>query len=206
VRANTTLGLNSVDRNLGDLFHLYGASRWQVLTRLKLPSALPYMLAYDGKIIVIRDVRETRHLGAETKQISIFMSPFNVHVNRVPCSGRVKEVLHNKGAAADLMKPRYRMKISRWYTKQNMAIFLSGRLLPSPRAVCRKKGDVLDRGERYGVIKFISGGHLSAEDVEVKVKIDDAVKVRRCQELKSSSTSRDNQLYTPRSSAPVPMV
>ena len=44
VLANTTLGLNSVDRNLGDLFHLYGASRWQVLTRLKLPSALPYML------------------------------------------------------------------------------------------------------------------------------------------------------------------
>ncbi|HVG50405.1 MAG TPA: ABC transporter permease [Xanthobacteraceae bacterium] len=44
VLANTTLGLNSVDHNLGDLFHLYGASRWQVLTRLKLPSALPYML------------------------------------------------------------------------------------------------------------------------------------------------------------------
>ena len=44
VLANTTLGLNSVDRNLGDLFHLYGASRWQVLMRLKLPSALPYML------------------------------------------------------------------------------------------------------------------------------------------------------------------
>jgi NitT/TauT family transport system permease protein len=44
VLANTTLGLNSVDRNLGDLFHLFGASRWQILTRLKLPSALPYML------------------------------------------------------------------------------------------------------------------------------------------------------------------
>jgi NitT/TauT family transport system permease protein len=44
VLANTTLGLNSVDRNLGDLFALYGGSRWQVLTRLKLPSALPYIL------------------------------------------------------------------------------------------------------------------------------------------------------------------
>ena len=42
--ANTTLGLNSVDRNLGDLFELYGASRLAVLVRLKLPSALPYML------------------------------------------------------------------------------------------------------------------------------------------------------------------
>jgi NitT/TauT family transport system permease protein len=44
VLANTTLGLNSVDRNLADLFRLYGASRGQVLLRLKLPSALPYIL------------------------------------------------------------------------------------------------------------------------------------------------------------------
>ena len=44
VLANTTLGLNSVDRNLAALFKLYGASRRQVLWRLKLPSALPYML------------------------------------------------------------------------------------------------------------------------------------------------------------------
>jgi NitT/TauT family transport system permease protein len=44
VLANTTLGLNSVDRNLRDLFSLYGATRWQVLWNLKLPSALPAML------------------------------------------------------------------------------------------------------------------------------------------------------------------
>jgi NitT/TauT family transport system permease protein len=44
VLANTTLGLNSVDHNLADLFRLYGATRWQVLTRLKLPAALPYIL------------------------------------------------------------------------------------------------------------------------------------------------------------------
>jgi NitT/TauT family transport system permease protein len=45
VLANTTLGLNSVDRNLADLFHLYGATRLQVLTELKLPGALPHILA-----------------------------------------------------------------------------------------------------------------------------------------------------------------
>jgi NitT/TauT family transport system permease protein len=44
VLANTTLGLNSVDRNLADLFRLYGAARWQVLCRLELPAALPYVL------------------------------------------------------------------------------------------------------------------------------------------------------------------
>jgi NitT/TauT family transport system permease protein len=45
VLANTTLGLNSVDRNLLDLFRLYGASRWQILRYLKLPAALPHILA-----------------------------------------------------------------------------------------------------------------------------------------------------------------
>ena len=45
VLANTTLGLNSVDHNLADLFRLYGASRRQVLWELKIPSALPSMLA-----------------------------------------------------------------------------------------------------------------------------------------------------------------
>jgi NitT/TauT family transport system permease protein len=44
VLANTTLGLNSVDRNLAELFRLYGATKWQVLRDLKLPAALPYML------------------------------------------------------------------------------------------------------------------------------------------------------------------
>jgi NitT/TauT family transport system permease protein len=44
VLANTTLGLNSVDQNLADLFRLYGASRLQVLQRLKLPAAMPYIL------------------------------------------------------------------------------------------------------------------------------------------------------------------
>ena len=45
VLANTTLGLNSIDRNLADLFALYGTSRGQRLWNLKLPSALlPYIL------------------------------------------------------------------------------------------------------------------------------------------------------------------
>jgi len=45
VLANTTLGLNSVDHNIAALFELYHASRWRVLWSLKLPSALPQMLA-----------------------------------------------------------------------------------------------------------------------------------------------------------------
>lgn len=45
ILANTTLGLRSADHNLVDLFKLYGASRWQILTKLQLPGALPYLLS-----------------------------------------------------------------------------------------------------------------------------------------------------------------
>ena len=44
ILANTTLGLNSADHNLVDLFQLYGASRWQTLLHLRLPAAMPYFL------------------------------------------------------------------------------------------------------------------------------------------------------------------
>jgi NitT/TauT family transport system permease protein len=43
--SNTTLGLNSADRNLADLFRLYGASPWQTMALLRIPTALPYFLA-----------------------------------------------------------------------------------------------------------------------------------------------------------------
>jgi NitT/TauT family transport system permease protein len=45
ILSNTTLGLRSADHNLIDLFRLHGASGWQILFRLKLPSALPYVLS-----------------------------------------------------------------------------------------------------------------------------------------------------------------
>jgi NitT/TauT family transport system permease protein len=44
ILSNTTLGLNSADHNLRDLFDLYGASRWQTLLHLRLPAAMPYFL------------------------------------------------------------------------------------------------------------------------------------------------------------------
>jgi NitT/TauT family transport system permease protein len=45
ILSNTILGLNSADRNLVDLFRLYGASRWQMLRYLRMPGALPYFFA-----------------------------------------------------------------------------------------------------------------------------------------------------------------
>ncbi|MCB1834199.1 MAG: ABC transporter permease [Geminicoccaceae bacterium] len=44
ILSNTTLGLNSADHNLRSLFELYGATRWQALRHLRIPSAMPYFL------------------------------------------------------------------------------------------------------------------------------------------------------------------
>ena len=136
----------------------------------------------DGRISVIRDVREIRHLGAEMKQISIFMSPFNVHVNRAPCDGRVKTVQHNRGSffaaykdEASVRNENIEMVLETSYGDvlvRQVAGFIAR------RAVCRKRvGDVLRRGERYGVIKFSSRVDVYLpKDVEINVRINDSVK------------------------------
>ena len=43
--SNTLMGLNSVDKNMGDLFQLYNASKWQTMWKLRIPAAMPYMMS-----------------------------------------------------------------------------------------------------------------------------------------------------------------
>ncbi|RPI37881.1 MAG: phosphatidylserine decarboxylase family protein [Nitrospiraceae bacterium] len=151
----------------------------------------------DGRIIVIRDVREERYLKADVKQISIFMSPLNVHVNRAPCDGKVKRVRHNKGRFLAAYKDEASVR------NENIEMVLEteyGDILVrqvagfvARRAVCRKEvGDELKRGERYGVIKFSSRVDVYLpKDVEVKVKMNDSVKAGETviAGLKNSRTS-----------------
>ena len=51
----------------------------------------------DGKVVTIEEVYEDEVLQTKCIQMSIFMSPFNVHVNRFPLGGKVKAAIHNKG-------------------------------------------------------------------------------------------------------------
>jgi len=135
----------------------------------------------DGRVIVVKDVREPEYLNADTKQISIFMSPFNVHVNRAPCSGRVKKVKHNKGKFMAAYKDEASIR------NENIGMVLEtayGDILVrqvagfvARRAVCRKKeGDLLSAGERYGIIKFSSRVDVYLpKDAVVEVKPGDKV-------------------------------
>ncbi|MFZ6016131.1 MAG: phosphatidylserine decarboxylase family protein [Nitrospirota bacterium] len=136
----------------------------------------------DGKVILIKDVYEEDYLKANSKEISIFMSPINVHVNRAPCNGNVSIVKYSPGRFMRAYKDSASIK------NENIVMVLDGkegRVLVrqvagfiARRAVCRVKvGDVLRRGERYGLIKF--GSRLDVylpEDSVIKVKLGDKVK------------------------------
>lgn len=136
----------------------------------------------DGKVILIKDIHESEHLNADMKEVSIFMSPFDVHVNRSPCDAKVKTVKHTKGCFMAAYKDDASIR------NENIAMVLEtkyGDILVrqvagfvARRAVCRKyEGDILMRGERYGIIKFSSRLDVYLpKDTDIKVKLGDKVK------------------------------
>lgn len=90
ILSNTTLGLNSADHNLMNLFQLYKASRWQTLLYLRLPSALPYFLGglrISGGLALIGAVVAEFVAGTGGTQsgiaYQILMSSFNLQIPRM---------------------------------------------------------------------------------------------------------------------------
>ena len=88
--SNTTLGLNSVDKNLSDMFKLYGASRWQTLIYLRFPSALPYFLGglkISGGLALIGAVVAEFIAGTGGSRsgiaYQILMSSYNLEIPRM---------------------------------------------------------------------------------------------------------------------------
>ncbi len=88
--SNTILGLNSIDHNLINLFQLYGASRWQTLLYLRLPSALPYFLAglrISGGLALIGAVVAEFVAGTGGAQsglaYQILMAGYNLQIPRM---------------------------------------------------------------------------------------------------------------------------
>ena len=88
--SNTTLGLNSCDRNLRNLFQLYNASRWQTLMYLRLPNALPYFLGglkISGGLALIGAVVAEFVAGTGGAQAGIayqiLMSSYNLEIPRM---------------------------------------------------------------------------------------------------------------------------
>lgn len=140
----------------------------------------------DGKVILVRDVHEKEYLDSEVREISIFMSPLNVHVNRAPCDGKVIAVKHKAGKFMAAYKDDASMK------NEHIDMVLEcgqGKVLVrqvagfiARRAVCRAKpGDSLKRGDRYGMIKFSSR-------LDVYLPKDATVMVRPGERVKAGET------------------
>ena len=135
----------------------------------------------DGRVIVVKDIFEPTYLKQEVKQISIFLSVFNVHVNRSPISGTVETVKYNPGKfhvasvdKASLDNEQTAMVISDGKHKV-LVKQIAG--LIARRIVCyAKPGDAIRTGERYGLIRFGSRVDIFLpKDADLKVKVGDRV-------------------------------
>ena len=136
----------------------------------------------DGKVIAAGVVQSSPFLDAECLKISIFMSVFNVHVNRVPYSGRVKEISYYPGKffSANLDKASQQNEHNAvWIEMENgkplCVVQIAG--LIARRIICHAKpGDQVRRGQRFGLICF--GSRLDVylpTDIKLKVAVGDKV-------------------------------
>jgi phosphatidylserine decarboxylase len=136
-----------------------------------------------GIIVAPADGRITRiEENAEGKFVSIFLSPFDVHINRAPIGGRITKIEYTHGKKV----PATREEASLINERNSLTIEdgpirirctqIAGIL--ARRIVCRKKqGDAIERGERFGLIKFGSRTDLQMPaNVEVLVRVDQHVK------------------------------
>ena len=141
----------------------------------------------DGKVITIENVTENDLLKCPCKKISIFMSLFNVHVNRVPYSGMVSNIRYEKGKflAANLSKASFlNEKNSVLFKtdegKEILTVQVAG--IIARRIVCwLKEGMHVQKGERFGLIQF--GSRL-----EVFLPFDTTVCLRMGDKVKAGET------------------
>ncbi len=136
----------------------------------------------DGKVILIKDGIYEEGLKDKSVMISIFLSLFNVHINRAPCSGEVIDVKHKSGKflpafkdSASLENEQVTIVIS-YNTYRILVRQIAG--IIARRIVCwTKAGDMVERGQRYGLIRFGSRVDIFLpEKTELKVKLGDRVK------------------------------
>jgi phosphatidylserine decarboxylase len=141
----------------------------------------------DGTITDIEAVDETEFIKGKALRIGIFLSIFDVHINRSPCKVRVDKIIYRQGQFLDARNEqsgRLNESNDLWMTKTEaptdrlIVRQISGAI--ARRIVCRtSEGAELDSGERFGMIKFGSRTELYVsvrDNVECVVKKGDKVK------------------------------
>ncbi|NCS89360.1 MAG: phosphatidylserine decarboxylase family protein, partial [Ignavibacteria bacterium] len=135
----------------------------------------------DGKVLLIKKVESNKYINGEAWQVSVFMSPLNVHVNRIPIDGKVELVNYIKGDylvafhdKADERNERSEFGIISKYGKvffTQVAGFVARRIVYE-----LNEGDSVKMGKRFGMIKFGSRVDIVVStDWDLKVKENDIV-------------------------------
>lgn len=114
----------------------------------------------DGRIVYAGESPPGRYALVAGKRVSVFMSPFDVHVNRAPVTGRVASVRYHKGAfhvasvdKASLMNEQNGVAIVTPGERTVTYVQIAGML--ARRIVCDlKEGDAVRQGQRVGMIRF----------------------------------------------------
>ena len=135
----------------------------------------------DGKILIVKNIIDDRFIQGDAVQISIFMSPLNVHVNRIPIDGTVEYFNYINGEylvafhdKADKRNERTEIGIKSKYGK---VLFTQVAGFVARRIVCNlSEGDTVRQGKRFGMIKFGSRVDVVVKpDWNIKVKEGDVV-------------------------------
>ncbi|MEW6261698.1 MAG: phosphatidylserine decarboxylase family protein [Thermodesulfobacteriota bacterium] len=138
----------------------------------------------DGTVILAEPVEANRFLPGRTVKISVFMSLFNVHVNRAPLTGRVDKIEYHPGRffSANLDKAsaenEHNALIIETEDRTKIAVIQIAGLIARRIACWVKPGDALTRGQRFGLIRF--GSRL-----DVYLPPEAVIKVRPGQKVKA---------------------
>jgi len=135
----------------------------------------------DGTVLFVKNVDDKKFINGPAKQVSIFMSPLDVHVNRIPIDGTIEYLNYYEGkfiaafedkSSEDNERAEYGItgKYGKVFFRQ-VAGFIARRIVYE-----LKLGDSVKRGERFGMIRFGSRVDVVVPDIWIeKVKKDEKV-------------------------------
>jgi phosphatidylserine decarboxylase len=137
----------------------------------------------DGKVVVIEETEETEYLKKKVKQISIFMSPVNVHVNRSPVAGQISFFKYHPGKYLVAWHPKSSSENERTTVAVRMQNGVEVVFRQIAGALARRikwyiqEGQTIDQGQEFGFIKFGSRVDVFLPlNAQVTVKVGDVTK------------------------------
>lgn len=137
----------------------------------------------DGKVVVVEETEETEYIKSRRKQISIFMSPVNVHVNRSPVSGVISFFKYHPGKYLVAWHPKSSTENERTTVAVRMDNGAEVVFRQIAGAVARrikwyiKEGQPIEQGQEFGFIKFGSRVDIFLPlDATITVKVGDITK------------------------------